>query len=53
MWKDATVYKLLFFFCVQYFRNLPKEKLERDLEAIDWDRISGTYVSEATPCINM
>ncbi|KAL9985551.1 hypothetical protein ACROYT_G007972 [Oculina patagonica] len=25
-------------------RNLPKEKLELDLEAIDWDRVSSTYV---------
>ena len=52
MSKEGTVYKRLFFFCVQYFRNLPKEKLERDLEAIDWDRISSTYVSEATSCRN-
>ena len=49
MWKQAIFYKLLFFFFVQYFRNLPKEKLERDLEAIDWDRISSIYVSEANP----
>lgn len=50
---EVIVYKFFLIFCVRYFRNLFKEKLECDLEVIDWDRISSIYVSEVIFCICM
>lgn len=43
--EDTLFQAVSYEFFWLHFRNLGKETLERDLEDIDWDKLSSKYVS--------